>query len=102
MHELVFLIENGLIHKTCFPTALITKIIIKLRPILQLGGPGGAGTILATRAGRMLVDSRIGPHYDIVGFDPRGTLTLLARYPKVTYSCCTVRHWRYDVGDAAT
>jgi len=44
------------------------------------GGPGGPGTLSATRAGKILADTRIGPHYDIVGFDPRG---IGATTPKV-------------------
>ncbi|KAG9118746.1 hypothetical protein FRC07_006601, partial [Ceratobasidium sp. 392] len=36
------------------------------------GGPGGAGTRLATQAGKGLSETRIGPYYDIIGFDPRG------------------------------
>ncbi|KAG8737302.1 hypothetical protein FRC10_008360 [Ceratobasidium sp. 414] len=38
----------------------------------HLGGPGGPGTRLATHAGRGLSATRIGPYYDIIGFDPRG------------------------------
>lgn len=39
---------------------------------LNPGGPGGSGVGLATRAGSMLIATRLGPHYDLVGFDPRG------------------------------
>lgn len=42
------------------------------------GGPGGSGVGLATRAGSMLVATRLGPHYDLIGFDPRGTLEISA------------------------
>ncbi|KAF8594742.1 hypothetical protein BDV93DRAFT_529113 [Ceratobasidium sp. AG-I] len=68
-------------------TATIAVAKYKADPTLRRGsvfvnpgGPGGAGTILAKRAGKMLADSRIGPHYDIVGFDPRG---IGATTPKV-------------------
>ncbi|KAG8724733.1 hypothetical protein FRC09_015206 [Ceratobasidium sp. 395] len=36
------------------------------------GGPGGSGVKLATQAGKGLSATRIGPYYDIIGFDPRG------------------------------
>ncbi|KAG8727378.1 hypothetical protein FRC11_013342, partial [Ceratobasidium sp. 423] len=39
---------------------------------LNPGGPGGPGVRLATRAGPSLVATRLGPFYDLVGFDPRG------------------------------
>ncbi|KLO10589.1 hypothetical protein SCHPADRAFT_510397 [Schizopora paradoxa] len=38
---------------------------------LNPGGPGGSGVSLATITGKFFAEI-IGPHYDIVGFDPRG------------------------------
>ncbi|KAG9090712.1 hypothetical protein FRC06_000915, partial [Ceratobasidium sp. 370] len=60
-------------------TATIALAKYKAEPSLRRGsvftnpgGPGGSGTRLATRAGRGLSATRIGPYYDIIGFDPRG------------------------------
>ncbi|KAG9088356.1 hypothetical protein FS749_002226 [Ceratobasidium sp. UAMH 11750] len=60
-------------------TATIALAKYKAKPSLRRGsvfvnpgGPGGSGTMLATRAGQWLSVTRIGPYYDIVGFDPRG------------------------------
>ncbi|KAJ1302794.1 hypothetical protein OPQ81_003101 [Rhizoctonia solani] len=39
---------------------------------LNPGGPGGPGVGLATQAGSKLAATRLGPYYDLVGFDPRG------------------------------
>ncbi|CAE6467002.1 unnamed protein product [Rhizoctonia solani] len=39
---------------------------------LNPGGPGGPGVRLATQAGPYLVATRLGPYYDLIGFDPRG------------------------------
>ncbi|CAE6442837.1 unnamed protein product [Rhizoctonia solani] len=39
---------------------------------LNPGGPGGPGVRLATQSGLMLATTRLGPYYDLVGFDPRG------------------------------
>ncbi|KAF8753996.1 alpha/beta hydrolase fold [Rhizoctonia solani] len=39
---------------------------------LNPGGPGGPGVRLATQAGPLLVATRLGPYYDLIGFDPRG------------------------------
>ncbi|QRV95061.1 Abhydrolase domain-containing protein [Ceratobasidium sp. AG-Ba] len=64
------------------PSAGITTIALakyKADPLLRRGsvfvnpgGPGGPGTQLATQSGPGLSATRIGPYYDIVGFDPRG------------------------------
>ncbi|CEL63069.1 Putative hydrolase Mb2247c OS=Mycobacterium bovis (strain ATCC BAA-935 / AF2122/97) GN=Mb2247c PE=3 SV=1 [Rhizoctonia solani AG-1 IB] len=39
---------------------------------LNPGGPGGPGVRLATQVGSNLVATRLGPYYDLIGFDPRG------------------------------
>ncbi|KAL6299866.1 alpha/beta-hydrolase [Sparassis latifolia] len=40
--------------------------------LLNPGGPGGSGTSLVARAGKNL-SQIVGPAYDVLGFDPRGT-----------------------------
>lgn len=50
-------------------------------PILfNPGGPGGSGVDMIARGGRAL-STIVGPQFDVLGFDPRGTL-LTARVPK--------------------
>lgn len=39
--------------------------------ILNPGGPGGSGTMLANNAGSQL-QKAVGPNWDVIGFDPRG------------------------------
>ncbi|CAE6457424.1 unnamed protein product [Rhizoctonia solani] len=46
---------------------------------LNPGGPGGPGVRLATHSGPTLVATRLGPYYDLVGFDPRGKQFLMRR-----------------------
>lgn len=48
---------------------------------LNPGGPGGPGIRLATHGARELIKTRLGPHYDLIGFDPRG---IGQTTPKVT------------------
>ncbi|QRV95060.1 Abhydrolase domain-containing protein [Ceratobasidium sp. AG-Ba] len=64
------------------PAAGIATIALakyKVDPLLRRGsvftnpgGPGGPGTIIATRAGSGFSATRFGPYYDVIGFDPRG------------------------------
>ncbi|KAH7341494.1 hypothetical protein B0J17DRAFT_646788 [Rhizoctonia solani] len=41
--------------------------------LISTGGPGAPGKMLVTQLGDSLATSKIGGHFDIVAFDPRGT-----------------------------
>jgi hypothetical protein len=41
------------------------------------GGPGGSGVWLVMSAGQLLSATRLGVHYDLIGFDPRGAYVAL-------------------------
>ncbi|KAF8310962.1 hypothetical protein DL93DRAFT_2116508 [Clavulina sp. PMI_390] len=47
--------------------------------LLNPGGPGGDGSMWAYAGMKGLRVSRLGPHYDIVGFSPRGTPNAVPR-----------------------
>jgi len=66
-------------------------------PILfNPGGPGGSGVDMIATAGRHF-QSVVGPHFDILGFDPRGVCLLELRfegdYLSLVY--CVIRCWAF-------
>jgi len=70
--------------------------------LMNPGGPGGSGVDLILRSGGLL-QSIVGPQFDILGFDPRGACVpremFYPEYPLTSYCsrCRTFDAWIPDL-----